>query len=197
MPAQPAKKQTPNRKNDGLTVISPTALACYAYVWKARPSLKDGGDPQYSVTLVFPKGTDLTKLRDAAKKAAALKWGAQFPSGLKTPFHNGDKERPDDPLFKGTTYLTARTNQKPGIVDNDVQPILDEMEFYSGCKCRASLYANAYDQKGGKGVSFLLNNIQKLADGTRLSGRKSAEEDFGAADGENAEDFDDDNEDPF
>lgn len=182
MPSAPLAKP---KKDSGLTVITPEALACYAHVWKARPALnpKPGQEPQYSITLVFPKNTDLSKLRHAATLAAQKRWGAKMPAGLRSPFRKGDEARPDDPLFKGCMFITARTVSKPGIVDRNVQPILDEMDFYSGCKCKASVYAMAYDQAGNKGVSFLLNNIQKTADGTRLSGRKRAEDEFDALEG--------------
>lgn len=173
--AQPAKKDP---KDKGTTVITPVAIATYANVWKARPSLNPERGDQYSIVLVFPKGTDLSPLQKAAKLAVSKKWGDKPPSSLKNPFRKGDVDKPDDPTFKGAIFITARTNNKPGIVDSKVQPILDEMDFYSGCKCRASVYAMAYDQKGSKGVTFLLNNLQKVADGDRLAGRKKAEDEF-------------------
>ena len=167
-----------------MTVISPEALACYANVWKPRPSLNPAQGEQFSIVLVFKKGTDLSKLQDVARKAATKKWGAKLPPNLKSPFRKGNIDRPDDPVFKDAIFVTARTANKPGIVDRNAEPILDEMDFYSGCLCRASLYGMAYDQQGSKGVTFLLNNIQKLKDGPRLSGRKPAEEEFEAVDGE-------------
>jgi Protein of unknown function (DUF2815) len=183
-------------KEAGLTVITPPALAVYAYVWKPRPAMTEGREMQYSIVLIFKAGTNLDLLKAAARKAVERKWGGKAPSNLKSPFRKGDEARPDDPLFKGCTFITARTTQKPGIVDRNVQPILDEMDFYSGCQCKASVYASAYDQKGNKGVTFLLNNIQKLADGTRLSGRKPAEEEFeseeGGDGGDDGEELDDD-----
>jgi hypothetical protein len=45
---------------------------------------------------------------------------------------------------------------------------------------RASLRAFAYDTNGNKGVSFGLNNIQKLGEGQRLDGRKAATDEFDA-----------------
>jgi hypothetical protein len=189
MPA-PSAQSAPSAKQDGLTIITPPAIASYAYVWKPTASMKAGGEPQYRITLIFPKGTDLSKLRGAAKLAATNRWGAKLPSGLKLPFRNGDTDRPDDPLFKGSIFVTARTNTKPGIVDKNVQPILDEMEFYSGCKCKASLYAFAFDTNGNRGVSFLLNNLQKLGEGERLSGRRSAEDEFSEEESEDGEDDD-------
>ena len=36
----------------------------------------------------------------------------------------------------------------------------------------------AYDKAGNRGISFGLNNVQKLGDGERLDGRLKAEDDF-------------------
>lgn len=173
--ASHAKKQS---KNAGLTVISPNAIATYAHVWEARLGIDETKGKQFSIVLLFSKTDDLSKLRAAARKAAEKKWGQKIPSKLKSPFRNGSEAKPDDPIFRGKIFITARSKDRPGIVDQHAQPILEPMDFYSGCKCRASLYAHAYDTKGNKGVTFMLNNLQKVADGTRLSGRKSAEEEF-------------------
>jgi hypothetical protein len=78
--------------------------------------------------------------------------------------------------------ITAKSKSRPGIVDADVQPITDQMDFYPGCTCRASVVPFAFDKKGSKGVTFLLNNIQKLKDGTRLDGKMKAEDEFDSAD---------------
>jgi len=166
-----------------LTVVTPEATACYAYVHEPRPSLNPGGEPQYSITLVFPKSTDLSKLKAAARAAAQLKWGDKMPSALRSPFRDGDEDRSDDPVFSNTIFVTAKCRDKPGLVDAALNPILNPMDFYSGVKCRASLYAFAYDTSGNKGVSFILNNLQKLSDGDRLAGRRRAEDDFTAVEG--------------
>ena len=171
-----------------LTIITPPALAAYAFVWQARPSLSPGGEPQFSITLLFDKKkADLTEMRRIAMNAAKIKFGDKLPKPLLSPFHDGDEEKPDDTLYAGKIYVNAKSRTKPGIVDHTTQPITNEFEFYSGCTCRASLYAFGYDTAGNKGVSFLLNNLQKLGDGERISGRKPAEEDFDAVEPEESE----------
>jgi len=167
------------------TCITPPAIASYAYVWQARPSLNPGGDPQYSCTLLFDKKTmetpEFKEMRRCAMAAAKKKFGEKLPKALVSPFHDGDEEKPDDPMFKGKIYINAKSKTKPGIVGPDLQPVANEFDFYSGCLCRASVYFYGYDTAGNKGVSLLLNNLQKLGDGTRMSGgRKPAEEDFDA-----------------
>jgi Protein of unknown function (DUF2815) len=164
-----------------LTVKTPVATAAYAFVFEARPSLNPGGEPQFSIMLIFPKSTDLSQLKAAAHAAVAKKWGDKPPKDLRSPFRDGDVEREGSPEFTNSYFVTAKSKQRPGIVDNNpngVQSITDPMQFYSGCKCRASLYAFAYDVSGSRGVSFLLNSLQKLGDGERRSGRKPAEVEF-------------------
>lgn len=174
------------------TCITPRAVAAYAYVWKARPSLNPGGDPQFSVTLLFDKKTaavspEFKEMRRCAMAAAKKKFGDKLPKNLVSPFHDGDEEKSEDPLFAGMIYLNAKSKTKPGIVGPDVQPLTEEFDFYSGCICRASVYFYGYDTAGNRGVSLLLNNLQKLGDGERLSGgRKPAEADFDALEPENS-----------
>jgi len=171
-------------------LITPPGIASYAYVWKPQEGL-DGGEAKYSVTLIMSKKADLTKLKEAMKAAAVKKFGPN-PNWKKlhSPFKDGDEERENDPMYAGKIFITARSSTQPRIVDKDLNPITDEFEFYSGAKCRLSVYAYGYDSKGNKGVTFGLNNIQKLADGERLSGRRAPEEEFADADDDD-EDSDD------
>jgi hypothetical protein len=169
---------TETKRKDELTVVTPPATACYAFVWEPRQSLTPGTDPQYSITLVFPKTTDLSTLKRAAKAAVAKKWGDKPPPGLRSPFRDGDEDRPGDPVFANSTFISAKSKQQPGIVDHARRPILEQTAFYSGVRCRAEVYAFAYDKNGNRGVTFFLNNLQKLGDGARLAGRRPAESVF-------------------
>ena len=67
---------------------------------------------------------------------------------------------------------------KPGVVDNDLNPIIDPSEFYSGCYGRASITFYPYNSNGSKGIACGLNNIQKTDDGEQLGGGSSAASDF-------------------
>ena len=172
-------------------VISPPGIASYAFVWKPQPSMTPGQEPKFAITLLVSKKADLTELKSAVKVAAQKKFGDAWEKMVKAdklhlPFRDGDKERDEDPLYAGKIFFSAKTSQAPRIVDGDLNPITDEFEFYSGCKCRISVYAYGYDINGNKGVAFALNNVQKLGEGERLSGRRSPEEEFTAveADGE-------------
>lgn len=166
----------------------------YLNVW--QPKSIDGGTPKYSVSLIIPK--DDKEMLDKIKKAiqAAYEEGADRLKGkgktvpalntLKTPLRDGDLERPDDPAYANAYFLNANSSTKPGIVDKNVQPILDPDDFGSGDYGRASINFYAYNTNGNKGIACGLNNLQKIKDGERLGGKTSAEDDF--ADFEDDED---------
>lgn len=150
-----------------------------------QPRSQDGQDPKYGTALLIPK-TDTETIKKiqaaiAAVKAdpqALAKWGGKIPPNLATPLRDGDAERPDDPVYAGCLFLNASSKQKPGVVDKNLDPVMDASEVYSGCYARASLNFFGYAVSGKKGVGCGLNNIQKLADGEPLGGRARPEDDF-------------------
>lgn len=158
-------------------IITPPFRASYANIVKPRRT--PSGDMKYQISMIFPKGTDLTAMKTAAKEAAQEKWGpdaSKWPKNLRLPFRDG-AERQEE-AYKNAIFVGASADRKPGIVDQNKQEIIDEDEIYSGMWARASVTAFAYDNSGNKGISFGLNNVQKLKDGERLDGRRSAEDDF-------------------
>ena len=179
---------------DEKTVRTCEGIAMYAFVFrpytgKSRNSEKKQ-DPKYSIQLVIPKANDIRAIRRALRLAGEEKFGTNFKlnsNKFKVALHDGDTMAADNPVYEDCWVIQAKSKDKPGIVDRFREPIDDETEFYSGCICRISVRAYAYDTES-KGVGFLLNNIQKLADGERLSGRASAEEDFEDSDAGNDED---------
>lgn len=140
----------------------------------------EGQEPKFSVVMLFSKKADLSALKRAVQNAAIEKWGPKekWPKNLRMPFRDGN-EKSDLQGYKDTIFISASSKQRPGVVDQRREPITEESEgFYAGCYARASLIAFAYDTAGNKGVSFSLQNLQKLRDGEKFSGRRSAEEDF-------------------
>jgi hypothetical protein len=168
-------------------VISPQAVLSYPHLFE--PNLPPGAtEPVYSCALVFEKGTDLAELKKAALAAATEKFGNKAEGlirdgKLKMPFRT-DAEDKGYPA--GSIFMNVKNKSKPGIVstypgaDGKPTTIDDPSAIYAGCKVRASLRAYAYDVSGNKGVAFSLGNLQKLADGDRLDGRKRAEDEFEA-----------------
>lgn len=143
-------------------------------------------EKRYSVTILIPKKdkATLAKIEEAiaaAKEAGkTTKFGGKIPVNLSTTLHDGDEEADleRNPEYEGHMYMAMSSKTRPGIVDADLNAILDPTEVYSGCYARVSINAFPYNTSGKKGISFGLNNVQKLEDGEPLGGRTRAEDDF-------------------
>lgn len=169
-----------------------------SYVHVFEPFSQDGDDDgKYSCVLLIPKSDKKTlKKINAAIEAASeagknSKFDGKIPNNLQTTLHDGDEEGDleRNPEYEGHMFMSVSSKTKPGIVDADVNPILDSTEVYSGCYARVSINAFPYNYKGKKGVSFGLNHIQKIADGDYLGGRSRAEDDFEPIDVDDDEDL--------
>lgn len=174
-------------------VMTPVFRVSYPNVFKPQVNALSKQE-EYSLVALFPKDADLSKLKAAAEEAVIKKWGVDkknWPKKMKSPFRLGEeKEKEVDgkviipsPYEKGAVFMTLKSKQRPGVVDEKVQDIIDTSQFYAGCWAKATLRAYAYDAAGNQGVSFGLQNIQKVKDGDPLSGRLTAQDDFAPIEG--------------
>lgn len=175
--------------------LTPLARLSFPRIFKPEPN--DQNVLKFSATFLFEKGADLKKAKIAVANAIKNKWGDNPPKNLKLPFRDqGDKEL--EGYEAGAVFISATSEKRPGVVDQNVEAIIDESEIYAGCYVYASLNAFTYGGKGTKydpGVSFGLNNIQKVKDGEPLGGRTRPEDDFepinSSDDSANSSDIDD------
>jgi len=147
-----------------------------------EPKGFEGQDPKYKVNMLFSKSTDLSSLKKLANDAILEKWPTKEkrPTNIRTPFRDGDKDKADQDGYQDCIFVAATSKMKPGVVDSELNPILDAEEMYAGCYARASITAYAYDKMGNVGVAFGLQHVQKVKDGEPFSGRGKAEDDFEA-----------------
>lgn len=172
-------------------VTTPLFRASFLKLWKPEHKVYDNGDEAdvYSVTMIFEPDADLSGLKRIVKQVLQEKFGATKTPILRLPFREGvqtvkvgdggyDLEK--YPEYEGKIIVTASSKGiQPGIIDAKKQDILDPKELYSGIYARASLTAFYYNNSGGKGVAFGLQNFQKCRDGEPLGGvRGKAENDF-------------------
>lgn len=179
-------------KRTGTKVTTGKVRLSYAHIFEPH-AMNEGQEAKYSVSVIIPKSDKETlkaikEATDQAKKDGAGKWGNKIPGNLKTPLRDGDVEREDDEAYKGCYFLNASSKNKPGVVDANVQPVLDATEVYSGCYARLTLNFYAYNASGNKGIAAGLGNIQKLEDGEPLGGFTRAEDDFDSVGGNSAND---------
>jgi Protein of unknown function (DUF2815) len=149
-------------------VITPEFRAGYVGLFRASaPKDEPDGKKKFSIRAFFPSNADLSTLREQAKQAVKEKWGDKTPSALRSPFRtNGDLDNPVDGIPKDWVVMTFSANEdrRPGVVDENLQDIIDETQCYSGAWFRAQVRAFAYEARGNKGVSFGLQNVQKVRD---------------------------------
>jgi hypothetical protein len=189
-------------KKSTRTITTPIGIVCFAQVFNPK-RFQPGQDAKYSMLLVFNKekikaDKAWLALRNAVQTAAVEKFGADEAKKLAArgkltlPWRDGaEYEEYGEPFSDKTVMLKLSSTAAPGIVNGALRPILDDSEFYSGCMARATAAVWPYDTAGNKGVTLLLNNIQKTADGERLAGSKrAAEEDFDATEEGGGEDDD-------
>lgn len=150
---------------------------------------KQGDKLKYSTTLLIPKSDIATKQRiDAAINAAiqegiVSKWSGVRPTQPAVSIYDGDGVRSTGEYFseecKGYWVMTASSEQKPQVVDINLNEIMNPAEIYSGMFARVSIRFFPYFNSGKKGIGCGLCNVQKLEDGEPLGGRTNAADDFG------------------
>lgn len=158
-------------------VLTPKFRVSYPHLFEAH-AFKDQ-EAKYSLTMLFDRATDLKELKRAVHNAIAEKYGpdkSDWPE-LRLPFRNGDKKK-DQEGYEGKIFVRATSKKKPGVIDQKKNRIEDEEGLYAGCYARATLIAFCYENSGNEGVSFALQNVQKVGDGKAFSGRKAAEDEF-------------------
>lgn len=155
----------------------------YANLFEAK-AMDNESTPKFSTAILIPKKDKSTiakiekAIEAAIEKGKAEKWGGKVPGNLKTPLRDGDEEKGDDENYKGMMFLNCSNYNRPSVVDENLNPITDPSEFYSGCWGRVSINFYPFNNVS-KGVAAGLNNAQKLKEGEPLSGGSSAEDDFG------------------
>ena len=173
-------------KNRRTKVVTGTVRLSYANVWE--PKSINGGTEKYSVSLIIPKSDKKTLAAidaavDAAIEEGIAKFGGKKPNkaAIKLPLRDGDTER-DDEAYADSYFVNANSLTPPQIVDQNVNPIMNRSEIYSGVYARVSINFYAFNSNGNKGVACGLGNIQKVRDGQPLGNRSTAEDDFTALD---------------
>lgn len=153
----------------------------------------------YQIGLLFPPGTDTAPFHAALKAAMVHKFGpdtAQWPKLKRKPKdvikdfaeYNSERDKPLPGDWAGWIMVRANADVKhpPNVVgpvkgpDGKFPRITDDREVYGGRWARMTIDAFFYNSpKGGKGVTFGLNNVQVLKHDTNFGGAvTAAEEDF-------------------
>jgi hypothetical protein len=169
------------------TVTTGKVRFSYLQVFEAK-AIGGKGEPMRSVSLIISKEdkATLSRVRAAIDEAIELgkgkKFGGKIPKKLRNPLRDGDEEKEDE-AYEAAFFITAKNKNKVGVVDADLNPIIDQTEAYSGCYGRANITFFPYEFEGTYGIGCSLNMIQVLEPGEPLGGAIiTAESAFGTKD---------------
>lgn len=161
----------------------------FSYLNWASPKRNQlSGKDEFSTEFLIPKSETvaIAAVKAAMKNALDKKFGAAFPKNLRSPLRDGDTETKQDgsPLgseYKGHYFIRCKSNEQPGVLDQEGHPILAANDFVSGDYGKISVTAYAYSQAGNNGVAFWFNHAQLIQKGEPLGSKSSAADDFGIA----------------
>jgi Protein of unknown function (DUF2815) len=183
----------------GQQIVIPRGETAYVYVFTPQPPMEGSSnkEPQFSSTFLWDEDNPkLEKLRKAILEVAEEKWGKKAgdmlkKGQLKSPLRDGSEKEDakDADLYEGKVFLKASSTDRPQVVDRNLEDIIDKFDVYSGCIARGDIWLFPYDKAGNKGVGAILNSFQKLDDGERRSGRRSAEDAFAGEDDEDEDEL--------
>lgn len=172
-------------------IVTPEFRVSYPHVFKAQaPNPKD--TPKFSITMLFPKNVKLIgqspegkprSIDQVIRNAALEAYGAedQWPDPMLTPKVDGDlAKHANKEGYKGhwAYKATSSADQKPQVVDNEMNIITEPSVLYPGCYARAYIFARPYEYMGNQGIHFILDHVQKLRDGKSFGGKKPIEQVF-------------------
>lgn len=167
---------------DKCRLITPEFRVSFPHVFK--PSAMKGAKPKYSIVMLFNKKQDLTPIKDAIRNAKIAAFGSNqkdWPKDLMSPVTDGDSVKlSKHEGYKGHWAIKASSMEenRPGVVNEEVEEIVNPADFYPGCFARAQVFARVWEFGGKQGIHFILDHVQKTKDGKSLTSRKSASEVF-------------------
>lgn len=161
-------------KADGVSFLTPEFRVSFPRIFEAD----DNG--KFGCSMIFDRDTDFSVL----EKAIADKEKEVWPKGAPKrdyllPILDGDESNREE--HKDKFYINGKAGKyRPGLVDAQLAPIVDESEFYPGCWARAVITLYHWVYSGKCGISVNIRNIQKIRDDEPLISRTSAEDEFEA-----------------
>lgn len=172
-----------NKKMPALQGRLSKVLLSYPNLFTPRTTLN--GDLQYGVAALLDKRTHADQIKRIDQELWTLARQA-WPDGeaerlrkanvLWWPLRDGDGF-PQRKGYRGRMFISMKAKERPGVVDANVNPIMDQSLVYPGVSANVTYSMFAYDQPQ-LGLSVWVNNVQILGGGERLGGRSAAEDDF-------------------
>lgn len=212
MAAQAKKGKQLTKEERGLCrLVTPKFRLSYPHLFVPH-AMEDGGKKQYSITMLFGKDTKMMgstppdkdgvvhprSILKAVRNAKIVEFGkdeSNWPEDIESPFRDGDDEKfSDKEGYAGHWAIKAISgeDQRPTVVDHNMEEIKSASDIYPGCYARAFVYAYVWYFGKKCGVGFILDHVQKMGDGKSFAGKKPVGSVFSPVELESDDDADED-----
>ena len=166
-------------------MASITLYGILSYPHLVQPrAVNPGDDPKFGAVILIPKGDpQISQLEQIIAQDKANGWPSGFPHNGKVFLKDCAVEWPNDPTIHGYMAASAgaKQDQRPHLVDMNLQPITDPSLIFAGAMVHAAINTFTYNQPVNKGVSAGLNGVMftgSVGPLGRLDGRPSVESMF-------------------
>lgn len=190
------------------TEASPTKIIIdgrFSFLHLFEPRIIPGSTsgPKYSGSIMVPlKDTAMVTKVDKAIAAAkelgvkkCKKWDGEIPEDLqvkiikKFPKGSTSQRLKKNPEYAGMMVISASSKDRPGVVDESLEDIIDSRKIQSGDSGRFEVNFFPYEQ-GSNGIGCGLNHVQFLEEGEHFSSRGTAADAFSEGGGSEDDDAD-------
>lgn len=171
--------------NQTPTVLNtPEARMSYMSLLQTSPDLN--GFEKYSVTLLFPKNTNLDDIKTAIRQVIQDETDKKFKGvpqqDLQICLKDGDAYYAKKPekreAYRGMFYINTSKRPEhgtPTVLDENGLPVTDPSVFDSGDYGIARVNFWGYNNKGNTGVSCTVLGVKKTRTGERFGGGESSD----------------------
>jgi hypothetical protein len=162
-----------------------------SYISFMEPKENLNGELAYGCCVLISKEDkdNLARVEQAIDKAItkgmSSLWGGKKPKFRYEPLRDGDAEIAsgdrEGKEYAGHMFFNCAMKAKmgkPGLVDENCKPVMDQNKFYSGCYVHIEVNPFPYKNSGNSGVGWGLQNVMFAEDGDRLDGRRDPTDAF-------------------
>lgn len=167
-----------------MSQIQLKGILSFPHVFQPR-AVNPGDDPKYSASLLIAKNDpQLAQVQQIIEQEKANGFPSGFPVNGKIclkdcavePAYSGDSR------FHNYMVISMNNNDKPLIVDMNLQPLMDPAKVFAGAIVWVSVGIQAYNKPVNKGVGAYINGLMPSGEEGplgRIDGRPTAEQMFG------------------
>lgn len=169
-------------ENAGPTTQVTTGRAVLSFCHLFEPKGYMDGAPKYSTDFLIPKTDTATMYRIKQALGAAVKKyedaspARPLPPAIKVTMGDGDGTKESGvaypPECAGHFVLTARSKERPLVVDDKQKPIEDPAQIWGGCSVYGIVDFYAYAVGIAIGITAQLRAVMLLEKGLMLGGPK-------------------------